>query len=473
MGVATTPEKPLYVNTFKIGTSTYAGVSGTQGLFIVDITDIESPEFLSRTNSSGVNDNDVSITTFVEIDGYTYALSAASDFHIHTGGLEYYSHVMITDVSIPDSPVVLKTISNGTGGYTKMRHPTSIATTTVGSSTYALVTSASSASSAELAGQSGKSKVLTSDNGIQIIDITNPSSPTPVLAISDDQDGYTALEGAASITTTTIGSSTYALVASRDDSGVQIIDITDPTDPIALSAVTDGQDNFTRLGGARSIATTTIGSSHYALVVASSNADRGVQIIDITNPDTPVAASSFRSASNLIDAKSIAVITGLSTYALVTSTYTDNVQIIDVTPPGSPTSVSNILDGADGYTALGGAYSIATTTIGSSTYALVAARDDNNVQIIRLQPRLTFDSTNPNSGYATTGDTLTVGFTVDDTIASHSSTFTIPAQTPSSEITSDESYLAMLTVPSTPVEDNATFSITVAKLPRCRCDRIR
>ena len=56
--------------------------------------------------------------------------------------------------------------------------------------------------------------------------------------------------------------------------------------------------------------------------------------------------------------------------------------------------------------------------------------------------------------------TLTVGFTIDDTIASHSAQFQIPAQTPSSEITSDESYLAMLTVPSTPVEDNATFSIT-------------
>ena len=73
---------------------------------------------------------------------------------------------------------------------------------------------------------------------------------------------------------------------------------------------------------------------------------------------------------------------------------------------------------------------------------------------------LTLESTNPNSGYATIGDTLTVGFTIDDTIASHSAQFLIPAQTPSSEITSDESYLAMLTVPSTPVEDNATFSIT-------------
>ena len=141
-------------------------------------------------------------------------------FHIHTGGLEYYSHVMITDVSIPDSPVEIITISNGTGGYTKMRHPTSIATTTVGSSTYALITSGSSTSSATLAGQSGQSDVLTYDDGIQIIDITDPSSPTPVLAISDDQDGYTVLNGAASITTTTIGSSTNALVASRDDSGV-------------------------------------------------------------------------------------------------------------------------------------------------------------------------------------------------------------------------------------------------------------
>ena len=188
--------------------------------------------------------------------------------------------------------------------------------TTVGSSTYALVTSGSSASSATLAGQSGKSKVLTYDDGIQIIDITNPSSPTPVLAISDDQDGYTELNGAASITTTTIGSSTYALVASRDDSGVQIIDITDPTDPIAVSAATDNQNNFTRLAGAYSIATTTIDSSHYAIVVAPAGTDRGVQIINITNPNTPVAVSTFTS-DNLIDAKSVTTTTlGSSTYAL-------------------------------------------------------------------------------------------------------------------------------------------------------------
>ena len=367
---------------------------------------------------------------------------------------------MITDVSIPDSPVVLKTLSNGTGGYTKIHHPTSIATVTVGSSTYALVTSGSSDSSDAVAFlPAPESDTKTRDDGVQIIDITNPRNPTPVSSITDGVDGYTELRGAASITTTTIGSSTYALVASLDDSGIQIIDITDPTDPIALFAAEDNRDNFTTLAGARSIATTTIDSSHYAIVVAPVGTDRGVQIIGITNPDTPVAVSKF-SSNNIIDGKTVAVITGLSSYAFVTSTYTDGVQIIDITTPGSPTSVSHIRDGVGGYTELDGAYTIATTTIGSSTYALVAALNDNGVQIIRLQTPLTLDSTNPNSGYATTGDTLTVGFTVDDTIASYSAQFQIPAQTPSSEITYDESYLAMLTVPSTPVEDNATFSIT-------------
>ena len=322
-----------------------------------------------------------------------------------------------------------------------------------------MVTSGSSASSATLAGQSGKSKVLTYDDGIQIIDITNPSSPTPVLAISDDQDGYTVLNGAASITTTTIGSSTYALVASRDDSGVQIIDITDPTDPIAVSAATDNQNNFTRLAGAYSIATTTIDSSHYAIVVAPAGTDRGVQIINITNPNTPVAVSTFTS-DNLIDAKSVTTTTlGSSTYAFVTSTYSDGVQILDITTPSTPTPVSHISDGAGGYAALGGAYSTTTTTIDSSTYALVAARDDNDVQIMSLNPSMSFDNTNPNPEYAKAGDTLTFGFTTNNAIASDTPQFIIPPKNPSVTI-DDASYDAVLTIPSDPVYAKFTITLT-------------
>ena len=359
-------------------------------------------------------------------------------------------------IATPASPVVVKSLIDGEGGYTKLLHPTSIATATIGSSTYAVVTSASSHESARLTSQVVGASSLTHDDGVQIIDITNPRSPSAVSAIADDTNNFTRLNGASSIATITIGSSTYALVASVGDAGVQIIDITEPSDPIAVSVAVDGS-GFKELSGARSITTMTIGSSHYALV--ASGTDRGVEIIDITNPNLPVTASDF-SYTSTIDAESVIAITGLSTYALVVSSHNDGVQIVDITDLSSPTRVSNIRDGADGYKELNGARSITSTTIDSSTYALVAARTDNGVQIIRLQTPLTLESTNPNSGYATTGDTLTVGFTIDDTIASHSAQFLIPAQTPSSEITYDESYLAMLTVPSTPVEDNATFSIT-------------
>ena len=111
LGSTITPKNPRHVDTFKIGTSTYAGVGGTNGLFIVDITDTESPEFVSRINGTGDHLNGVPFTTFVEIGDSTYALSVASDFVPGNNG--YHGRVMITDVSIPDSPVVVKSISDG------------------------------------------------------------------------------------------------------------------------------------------------------------------------------------------------------------------------------------------------------------------------------------------------------------------------------------------------------------------------
>ena len=71
------------------------------------------------------------------------------------------------------------------------------------------------------------------------------------------------LENAVSVTTTTIGTNHYALVASQDDNGVQIINITDPSRPSAVAGVTDCKTsctatNYTELDGASSVTTTTI-----------------------------------------------------------------------------------------------------------------------------------------------------------------------------------------------------------------------
>ena len=173
------------------------------------------------------------------------------------------------------------------------------------------------------------------NNGVQIIDITTPSSPTPASAITDGSN-YTELSGAQSVTTTTIGSSTYALVAASVDNGVQIINITTPSSPTPASAITDGQGNFTTLSGAQSITTTTIGSSTYALVAAKG--DSGVQIINITNPYAPTSASSIIDNSDgfteLEDVSSITTITiGSSIYALTASSGDTGIEIINLNYP--------------------------------------------------------------------------------------------------------------------------------------------
>jgi hypothetical protein len=104
------------------------------------------------------------------------------------------------------------------------------------------------------------------DNGVQIIDISNPAAPSAVASVTDGTD-YPVLNGAWDITTVVIGTKTYALVASYYDDGVQIIDISDPAAPSAVASVTDGTD-YPALDGARGITTVVIGEKTYALVVA-------------------------------------------------------------------------------------------------------------------------------------------------------------------------------------------------------------
>ena len=52
------------------------------------------------------------------------------------------------------------------------------------------------------------------DNGVQIINIDDPYAPTNVSSITDGTR-YPTLNGSISITTATIGGSTYALVAAN------------------------------------------------------------------------------------------------------------------------------------------------------------------------------------------------------------------------------------------------------------------
>ena len=85
------------------------------------------------------------------------------------------------------------------------------------------------------------------DNGIQIININDPANPIATASITDNNGGFTSLAGASEIHTTNINGNTYALVTARDDNGIQIININDPSNPTAIASITDGAGGFDEL----------------------------------------------------------------------------------------------------------------------------------------------------------------------------------------------------------------------------------
>ena len=109
---------------------------------------------------------------------------------------------------------------------------------------------------------------------------STPSDITAKGSMTDDEN--TVLDGAHGVDTFTIGSSTYAIVASLTENGVQIIDISDVDNIVAKGSMTDNGSR--ELDGVRDISTFVIGSSTYAIVTASR--ERGVQIIDNRDVDT-------------------------------------------------------------------------------------------------------------------------------------------------------------------------------------------
>ena len=344
------------ITTVKIGNNTYALVASfdDDGVQIIDITNPAEPTATAAIidDKSTALDGASSITT-VNIGINTYALVASS---VDNG-------VQIIDITNPATPTATAAITDG-DEFTELKGASSITTVNIGTNTYALVASLD-------------------DDGVQIIDITNPATPTATAAITDGTV-FTTLDRASSITTVNIGTNTYALVASSIDNGVQIIDITNPATPTATAAITDG-DEFTELKGASSITTVNIGTNTYALVASLD--DNGVQIIDITNPATPTATAAIIDGdvfTTLNRASSITTVNiGINTYALVTSLVENGVQIIDITNPASPTAITAIIDG-DTFTELEGTKGITTVNIGTNTYALVASFFDDGVQIIQL-----------------------------------------------------------------------------------------
>ena len=290
-------------------------------------------------------DGATGIATF-ESGGSTYAAVAA----------QFDGGVQILDVTDPSNVTAAGGI--GDTAARELAGATGIAIFNSGGSTYAAV-------------------AAYDDDGVQILDVTDPSNVTAAGSITDT--AILELDGAAGIAVFESGGSTYAAVAAQFDGGVQILDVTDPSNVTAAGGITDTAT--LELAGAAGIAIFNSGGSTYAAVAAQF--DGGVQILDVTDPSNVTAAGGIgdTAARELAGAAGIAVFeSGGGTYAAVAAQFDGGVQILDVTDPSNVTAAGGIGDTAA--RELAGATGIATFESGDSTYAAVAAPDDDGVQIL-------------------------------------------------------------------------------------------
>ena len=290
------------------------------------------------------------ITTFVS-GGHTYAAVAA---YLDSG-------VQILNVTNPSNITAAGSITDNL----KLRGASGITTFVSGGHTYAAVAAYSS-------------------DGVQILDVTDPPNITPVGSITDTDT--LELDGASGITTFVSGGHIYAAVAAREDDGVQILNVTDLPHITAAGHITDDgtSTDSLELWDARGITIFESGGHKYAAVAAYE--DDGVQILNVTDPTNITAAGSITDTDTLVldGASGITTfVSGGHTYAAVAAYEDDGVQILNVTDPLRITAVSSITDtrGITGLV-LDGAVDITTFTSGDNTYVAVAADRDSGVQIL-------------------------------------------------------------------------------------------
>jgi hypothetical protein len=148
-------------------------------------------------------------------------------------------------------------------------------------------------------------------SGLQIIDISNPTTPT--LKGNYDISGLAA-------GVQVVGN--YAYVTDSD-SGLQIIDISNPTTPTL-------KGNYNTPGRAWRVQVV----GNYAYVTYVADDESGLQIIDISNPTTPTLKGNY---DTLNYAYGVQVV---GNYAYVAD-YDSGLQIIDISNPTTPTLKGN------------------------------------------------------------------------------------------------------------------------------------
>lgn len=187
--------------------------------------------------------------------------------------------------------------------------------------------------------------IASSLEGVEVIDITDPTNPTHAGAIFDDET--TALYGAVSIWVRT----KYAYVTSWFENGLEILDISDPAHPTHAGKII-------------------LDSMAQGIVVRGKHAyigmfNGGIRVVDISDPAHPTYAGAIfddgvSALNNIIKMRVKDDYLYATNFGQVNSSGNgyerSGVAVIDISDPTHPTHVASIFD--DETTALEAAYGI-------------------------------------------------------------------------------------------------------------------
>lgn len=336
------------IATIVVGGQTFGIAAGDEAIQIIGITE---PERMIAIESLPYEGWDVEV-----IPDTAYALVTHSD------------GVYVLDMTRPYQPRIVYTMTDDAGGYERLDGASDIDTVTLSGSTFAVITAFD-------------------DDGIQIVDVTNPANPRPVSSAADDLDGYEALDGARGVDIVSISGRTYGVVASYNEDAIQIIDLVNPYLPLPVSSFANDTDASVRLDGATDVEVLIDEDEAYALV--TSHNDDALQIVNITTPAVPTKIRSIVDDEGRFDALAgatdIDVVTvARTTYGLVSAYDDDAIQILDLNNPSLPRSVGNTLEDEDYDFHLNGVRGMDTITIQDITYLLAAAHTGDGIQVISL-----------------------------------------------------------------------------------------
>ena len=373
---------PFQVDVFERDGRTYAAVASfnDDGIQIVNMTDPANPDPIAvvRDDDSTELEGPFSVAAF-ERDGRTYAAVAS----FTDDGIQI---VNMTDPADPDQIAVVRddagTVLDGAGG---------VAVFERGGRTYAAVASFY-------------------DDGIQIVDVTNPASPAPLGNVTNSAPG-TLLDGARSVAVFETGGRTYAAVASSTDGALQIIDVTYPNNPAPTSKLAGFRGatsvDVVKTDGGRLHAV--IGQSYYS----GSHAYGAISTADISDPASPISAGtlSLGLGGNVFRSLHAFMQNGYA-YALAGESDGDELSLFDITDPANPSPVDSISHGEDG-AILDGPRMMDVFWRDGRIYAAVPSFTGDGIQVVRMLTSADFPPEVESAGYGALNNTLRITFDRD------------------------------------------------------------